>query len=718
MGLEKMKSHVDRMIRYGIEKFYTPKSIAELIVRWCIRTPGDRVFDPGCGSGIFLLEAYRRLAEFRLGKPFSHIGRVPEEVHRQILEQLYGVDIDEFSARLAAINLADMGVGVSGVRANVFVVDYFTIIPGCRLSALQASSVLDNNGYVEIVFKDFDAVVGNPPYTRWTEIPASTREKILELYSDVLRAYGLYRFITGGAIPGIYIPWIMHSGDFLRDGGRLGMIISDSWLQAEYGVGFLKYLVDNFKVDAIIDISPRVFEAPLIGTCIVLLEKCSDASRRASNTTVLMHIDAGKALNVDEVLKAIEGAKREERVAVEGYSVKTIRQSDLCSIGFKPIMLFFDIEGVLRALESTGRVSRLDEIFQPSEGNTAWSVYASIRGKGAGVGGEEFYYLTEDRVRGYNLGKYIDIYLKPLISSPERLKYFTFTEHDWAREREYMLVANAPHDLLPRELREYIRLGEVNILLTKGRNRGRPVSSSSVARIRKNLGKIEILDRVIAFHGWYDLGGVIEAPIYAAYGTRYWVRFVLAKYRCALDHRILTLIPRQRIRLDETELKALLAYLNSSFTQIQAEAMGRTAGGVALLELDVKPLSRFLILDVRKLPREDIKRLAHLFDKLETEARRLRGADTAENILGSELTRELTGRTNAKPDIKGLFNTVIKEIDYEVARILGLGHIVESIRELVIAMARRRLSRALNARRRSLLREPRIKPRETRRRPS
>jgi len=84
---------------------------------------------------------------------------------------------------------------------------------------------------------------------------------------------------------------------------------------------------------------------------------------------------------------------------------------------------------------------------------------------------------------------------------------------------------------------------------------------------------------------------------------------VLAKYQCALDDRILALIPRQGVKFDEVELKALLAYLNSSFAQLQAEVMGRSTGG-GMIELDVKPLSDFLILDVKRLPQEDLEELA------------------------------------------------------------------------------------------------------------
>jgi hypothetical protein len=186
-----------------------------------------------------------------------------------------------------------------------------------------------------------------------------------------------------------------------------------------------------------------------------------------------------------------------------------------------------------------------------------------------------------------------------------------------------------------------------------------------------------------------------------------------------LDHRILALIPRQGVQFDEVELKALLAYLNSSFAQLQAEAMGRVAGGVALLELDIRPLSSFLVLDVRRLPRGDVERLAQLFDKLESEARRLSGADSAENVYGSELARELTGRTDVRPGIQGLFNTVIREIDYEIARILGLEHLVEPLRALALAMARRRLVRAREARREAIIgeeREVELRGRRARRR--
>jgi len=688
--------------RHNLGQFYTPKPIAELIINWAVRSSDDKVLDPGCGSGTFLVETYRRLAELKLKRPYKEIKHVPEDVHRQILSQLYGIDINEFPAHLTMMNLAMRNVRVPSPTLNIFVRDYFTIRPGLKTIAPYKVKTLEGEKEVDVVFKDFDAIVGNPPYTRWNEIPEETRKTILKLYGSALKDYNLNKFVTGGAIPGIFVPWIVHSTNFIKEGGRLGMIISDSWLGTQYGVGFVKYLADNFKIVAIIDLAERVFEAPLIGACIVLLEKTSNKNERDNNDIVFMYLK--KQYDVDAILRIIESAREGKVEHHEGIVISVIKQRELYRRleegETKPITLFFSVEGIVNTIASTRKVVKLGDLFQPSEGNTGWSVYASMRGKGAGVGGEEFYYLTEDKVKQFNLDKYVGTYLKPLISSPDRLNFFTFTMEDW-KKKEYIIIANAPFMQLPREIQEYIRLGEKNILITKGPNKGKPVSESTVAKERKRLGTVNILGKPITFYDWYDLGGVIETPIYVTYGAQYWVRFVLARFHCALDHRILALIPRQGIQFNETELKALLAYLNSSFTQLQAEVRGRSTGG-GMIELDVKPLSSFLILDVKALPRSEVEKLSQLFDKLEAEARGLGGADGVENVFGSEMARELTGRTNVKADIQGLFNTVIKEIDYEVARILGLEHLVETVRAMVLELVSRRLARAREAKREAI----------------
>jgi len=112
--------------RHALGEFYTPKPIAELIVKWCVRTPDDKVLDPGCGSGTFLVEAYKRLAELKLKRSFSKVRFVPRDVHEQILSQLVGVDINDFPAHLTAVNLAMRNPKAPSTKLNARAVFYAT----------------------------------------------------------------------------------------------------------------------------------------------------------------------------------------------------------------------------------------------------------------------------------------------------------------------------------------------------------------------------------------------------------------------------------------------------------------------------------------------------------------------------------------------------------------------------------------------------------------
>ncbi|MGC8988446.1 restriction endonuclease subunit M, partial [Infirmifilum sp.] len=205
--------------RHQLGQFYTPRPIAELIVKWAIRSPDDKILDPGCGSGTFLVEAYKRLAELKLKRSYGEIEYVRSDVHRQILGQLYGIDINEFPAHLTAINLAMRNPRAPSDNINIFVKDYFTVIPGQKLLAPYRVATPEGRKQLEVEFKDFDAVVGNPPYTRWTEIINDTQDTILRLYRRILTKYNLTPQVQRGVEPGIYVYWIIHSTGFLKEGG-------------------------------------------------------------------------------------------------------------------------------------------------------------------------------------------------------------------------------------------------------------------------------------------------------------------------------------------------------------------------------------------------------------------------------------------------------------------------------------------------------------------
>jgi len=173
--------------------------------------------------------------------------------HQEVLNQLYGIDRNAFASLLTSIHLMLMEPRCPISKLNIETRDFFTLKRGTF-------------GFGEVI-ESFNAVVGNPPYTRWVEIPDDTKDLILEELKGELSTYDLRADTRRGREPGIYVYWIMHSAkNLLEDGGRLGMIISNMWLQTDYGVDFGRFLLDNFKIKALIDLSFRLFEA-LISYC-------------------------------------------------------------------------------------------------------------------------------------------------------------------------------------------------------------------------------------------------------------------------------------------------------------------------------------------------------------------------------------------------------------------------------------------------------------------
>lgn len=66
-----------------------------------------QIFDPACGSGNFLIIAYKelRLFEIQLLKQLEAIGRHPTFFSQVQLSQFYGIEIDEFACRVAKLSL-------------------------------------------------------------------------------------------------------------------------------------------------------------------------------------------------------------------------------------------------------------------------------------------------------------------------------------------------------------------------------------------------------------------------------------------------------------------------------------------------------------------------------------------------------------------------------------------------------------------------------------
>jgi len=293
-------------------------------------------------------------------------------------------------------------------------------------------------------------------------------------------------------------------------------------------------------------------------------------------------------------------------------------------------------------------------------------------GKGPDLGANKFFYLDKEKVKYWCL----DDYAYPAITSARYVKYFSFTEEDWREIRDrgaacYIFLCHKPRSQLPKSVREYIKWGETKCRtqIRETRGGGKPCHLAQSRQEREKQKQ--------HFHGWYDLGGVKASPIIAIRNSQYKVRFFRNSIGAVSYDNIICLISKNN--LDDVRIKALLAFLNSTFVHLYVKSKGVISGG-GIIQLNVENAEEMPIIDIYSLDEGNLKELARLFDELDFEARRVGGADKRDNI-------------------ERLWDSVIAEIDYKVAEILCLPKsLADAARMLARIMMQRRLQRAGEAR--------------------
>ncbi|KMQ59551.1 hypothetical protein ACM46_20975 [Chryseobacterium angstadtii] len=145
--------------------YYTPSHLAKLLVDECIslkkyeqiNLKDFKILDPACGSGIFLVVAFKRLVQ---------IWRLQNEMKfpdikdlKPLLKNIYGVDKEEQAIKLASFSLS---------LALCNELNPIKIINELRFEDLTEENLIWSDFFQcdSIRGKKFDLIIGNPPFVR------------------------------------------------------------------------------------------------------------------------------------------------------------------------------------------------------------------------------------------------------------------------------------------------------------------------------------------------------------------------------------------------------------------------------------------------------------------------------------------------------------------------------------------------------------------------
>ncbi|NIF90649.1 N-6 DNA methylase [Burkholderia sp. Cy-637] len=190
--------------------FFTPDEITRFVVSWAVRTSGDSVLEPSAGDAAFLVAAVDRLRTLNPGKNSRPL--------------VNGVEIHAHSAQIARERILE-----AGGKSKILDSDFF---------AVQPNPV-------------YDAVIGNPPYIRYQDFSGEARARSREA---ALRG--------GVSLTGLASSWAaftVHSAMFLKQGGRLGLVLPAELLSVNYAAPVRRFLFNRFRDVELVLFDEQVF---------------------------------------------------------------------------------------------------------------------------------------------------------------------------------------------------------------------------------------------------------------------------------------------------------------------------------------------------------------------------------------------------------------------------------------------------------------------------
>lgn len=277
---------------------YTPHFVVRLmlgeVLSWDrldrLQANNEVILDGACGSGIFLVEAYKRLV---LHWRYRNQWKRPTEatLKKLLTDRIRGIDLEEGAVELAACSLCLAlcdALEPKQIRSSVKLFPPLknrTIYCGCFFEIGEQRKIKGKVG----------VVVGNPPFT-----------SVLRPGSEQ-RAYDRYS-AQYGALPDKQLAYLFlhESMELLEKGGVLAMVQQYNFLYNQTSVGFRRRFLDQWDVREILDfISVRgMFHKGGADTKVVVVvaeAKSAPAKRRILHATFRRsgRIEAEQGFDID-----------------------------------------------------------------------------------------------------------------------------------------------------------------------------------------------------------------------------------------------------------------------------------------------------------------------------------------------------------------------------------------------------------------------------------
>lgn len=236
-------------------QFFTPRNVVKMCVDMLDPKIGERITDPACGSGGFLVEV---LSHLKKKKYFCNV---------------YGIDKEVDLVKICKAYMAIVGDG----HANIFCADSLY------------SEAWTKKMKEEIEEESFDVVLTNPPFGAKIFIEDKNILKNFKLGHEWIKDHSNNWRITNSVSKQVpQILFIERCLQLLKPGGRMAIVLPDGVFGNPSDRYIWHFILENAKILAIVSLPPETFlPSTHTKTSVLFLEK---AKNKEKNYEIFMAI--------------------------------------------------------------------------------------------------------------------------------------------------------------------------------------------------------------------------------------------------------------------------------------------------------------------------------------------------------------------------------------------------------------------------------------------
>jgi type I restriction enzyme M protein len=274
------ETFIGHALKGGQGQFFTPRNVVKMVVDILQPTENDKIIDPACGSGGFLIESLKAVWE-QIDKQAIKLGwNEAEKVKRKIdaaTKNFRGIDKDYFLSKVAKTYMNLMGDGTTGI----FCEDSLDL-PGNWHPETKA----------KIALNSFDILLTNPPFG--SKIPVAGEEKLSQF--DVGHKWSLNKKtgkwektnkIKESEEPQVL--FIERCLSLLKDGGKMAMVLPETFFHAPRLHYIIEFLSDH-NIMWVIDLPHNTFRPNNNAKCCVMIVQKGTAQQEKINMAVAVEM--------------------------------------------------------------------------------------------------------------------------------------------------------------------------------------------------------------------------------------------------------------------------------------------------------------------------------------------------------------------------------------------------------------------------------------------